>query len=106
MVNTKSLTCDPAGWQAGGGGAALTVWRGDSLESQGGVRRRWTHQIAFTIRVILRLVNLHTSPFMFVTSSGDLRVKAGRRSGRKRSRKPEKDASSYRINVLYYNLQQ
>lgn len=84
MVNTKSLTCDPAGWQDGGSGG-LTVWRGDSPESQGGVRRRWTHQIGFTIRVILKLVKLLGSPSVFVMSPGDaaLRDETGRKERRK-----------------------
>jgi len=54
------------GWMAGRGGGggrkSGTVWRGDSLELQGGVRRRWTHQTGLTMTGIQRpaeLDNLH-----------------------------------------------
>lgn len=71
MVNTKSLTCDLEEEAGSPGRTGWTVWRGDSLESLAGVRRKWAHPIGFTTKVILTLVNLQE--FMFENPSGDVR---------------------------------
>lgn len=52
-----------------------TVWRGDSLESLAGVRRKRAHPIGFSTKVILTLVNLQE--FMFENPSGDVRGAGG-----------------------------